>query len=83
MKKVKGQFIGKVKISLDSKYIKGKGIEEDIEKTKKIKEKMKQELKEILEKYKKQFRMYETAEDIYLEALREEAKKILKRQGKI
>lgn len=79
MKKVKGQFIGTVKISLDSKYIHGKGVGEDIEKTKKIKEKMKQELKEILKKYKKQFKMYETAEDIYLEALREEAIKIIKK----
>lgn len=78
MKKVNGQFIGKVKVSLDSKYINGTGLDEDINKTKLIQENMQKELKEVLEKYKKQFRMFETAEDIYLETLREEALKIIK-----
>lgn len=79
MKEIKGQFIGKVKVSMDSKYINGRGLEEDIIKTNKIKNNMQEELKQVLEKYKKQFRMYETAEDIYLEILREEALKIIKR----
>lgn len=77
MRKVNGQFIGKVKVSLDSKYINGTGLDEDIIKTNSIKSNMQKELNEVLEKYKKQFKMYETAEDIYLETIREEALKII------
>lgn len=77
MRKVNGQFIGKVKVSLDSKYINGTGLDADISKTNSIKSNMQKELNEVLEKYKKQFKMYETAEDIYLETIREEALKII------
>ncbi len=80
MKQVKGTFIGKTKVSNDSKYINGIGLDEDIAKTKLIKENMKKELKELLNRYKKQFRMFETAEDLYLETLREEALKIIDKQ---
>ena len=81
MKKVNGTFIGKVKVSLDSKYINGTGLDEDINKTNLIKKNMQEELNQVLEKYKKQFQMYETAEDIYLETLREEALKIIKEEA--
>ncbi len=77
MKKVNGQFIGKVKVSMDSKYINGTGLDEDIAKTQTIIKNMRNELNEVLERYKKQFRMFETAEEIYLEMLREEARKII------
>lgn len=80
MKQVNGTFIGKTKVSNDSKYINGSGLDEDIAKTNLIKEDMQRELNQILDKYKKKFRMFETAEDLYLETLREEAIKIIDKQ---
>lgn len=83
MKNINGTFIGKVNVSLDSKYINGTGLDEDINKTNLIINNMQNELNEILDKYKKQFRMYETAEDLYIETLREEVIKILKSRGEL
>ena len=80
MKQVNGTFIGKTKVSNDSKYINGIGLDEDIAKTNSIKEDMQRELNQILDKYKRKFRMFETAEDLYLETLREEAIKIIDKQ---
>ena len=83
MKKINGIFIGKVKVSSDSKYINGNGLDKDINKTNLIKNNMQEELNRVLEKYKKQFRMFETAEDLYIEILREEVIKILERRGEL
>lgn len=81
MKKVNGQFIGKIKVSLDSKYMNGEGLDEDIRKTSNNLEEMRKELKLVLEKYKKRFRNFETAEDEYIEVLRDEVLKILDERG--
>lgn len=81
MKKINGQFIGKVKVSLDSKYMNGKGLDEDIRKTSNNLEEMRKELDLVLEKYKKRFRNFETAEDEYIEVLRDEVLKILNKRG--
>ena len=83
MKKVNGTFVGKIKLSLDSKYMHGTGLDEDINKTNLIIQNMQEELKQVLEKYKKQFRMFESAEDLYIEVLREEVIKILKERGEL
>lgn len=83
MKNINGTFIGKVNVSCDSKYINGNGLDEDINKTNLIIKNMQNELNEVLDKYKKQFRMYETAEDLYIEVLREEVIKILKSRGEL
>lgn len=83
MKNVNGQFTGKIKVSNDSKYMHGQGLDEDIRNTKNKLDKMKKELNEVLEKYRGQFRHYKTAEDEYIEILRNEVIKILKRRGEL
>lgn len=75
MKKVRGQFIGKVKVSCDSKYMHGTGINEDIAKTKGKINAFKHELETVIDMcYKRHvnsFKQYETAIDILQETLRE------------
>lgn len=75
MKKVNGQFIGKIKVSMDSKYINGTGLDEDIAKTKRNKDMFKHELETVIDmcydRHVKNFRLYETAIDILQETLRE------------
>lgn len=84
MKNIGGTFIGKSKIGPDSKYYNNeKGLDEDVQRTKTIKLNMQEELNEVLKRYKKQFRMFETAEDLYIEVLREEVIKILKRRREL
>lgn len=81
MKQVNGIFIGKTKVNNDSKYNDSNEFVRDIIKTKLIKEDMQKELNEILEKYKRQFKMFETGEDLYLETLRKEALRIIQKQA--
>lgn len=83
MKKINGQFIGKVKVSLDSKYMHGVGLDKDVRDTNRKLKNMQKELNLILEKYKQLFRNYETAENKYIEVLRDEVLKILKRRGEL
>lgn len=75
MKKNKGIFKGKIKVSADSKYMHGKGIDEDIEKTKRNINLFKHELETVIdmcyERHVNNFKMYETAVDITRETLRE------------
>lgn len=75
MKKIKETFMGKVKVSADSKYVHGKGINEDIEKTKRNINLFKHELETVIdmcyERHVNNFKMYETAVDITRETLRE------------
>lgn len=75
MKKVNGQFIGKVKVSLDSKYINKEGLDEDIARTRKNRDMFKHELETVIdmcyERHVKSFKQYETAVDILQETLRE------------
>lgn len=73
MKKINGQFIGKIKVSLDSKYINGTGLDEDIAKNKKKIEMFKHELETVIdmcyERHVNNFKQYETAIDILQETL--------------
>lgn len=75
MKKVNGQFLGKVKVSLDSKYMHGKGLDEDVAKNKRKAEMFKHELETAIdmcyERHVNNFRDYKTAIDALQEALRE------------
>ena len=75
MKKVKGQFLGKIKVSNDSKYIKGKGLDEEIAETKRKTEMFKHELETVIDmcysRHVDNFKQYETAIDILQETLRE------------
>lgn len=75
MKKVNGQFLGKIKVSMDSKYINGAGLDEDIAKTKKKIEIFKHELETVIDmcyqRHVKNFKLYKTAIDILQETLRE------------
>lgn len=75
MKKVNDQFIGKVKVSADSKYINGIGIDEDVKKTERNINLFKHELETVIdmcyERHVNNFKMYETAVDITRETLRE------------
>lgn len=75
MKKIKGQFFGKIKVSNDSKYINRTGINEDIAETRRKVEKFKHELETVIDmsytKHINNFRQYETAVDILQETLRE------------
>lgn len=75
MKKVKETFLGKVKVSLDSKYINGEGLDEDVRETKRKINLFKHELEEVIdmcyERHVSNFRMYETAIDVMQETLRE------------
>ena len=75
MKKVNGQFIGKIKVSMDSKYINGTGLDEDIAKTKRNKDMFKHELETVIDmcydRHVKNFRLYETAIDVLQETLTE------------
>lgn len=75
MKNVNGCFIGKIKVSLDSKYMHGKGLDEDIKSTEKKVDMFRHELETtidmVYEKHVKNFRMYETAIDILKETLRD------------
>ena len=48
MKKVKGQFIGKIKVSNDSKYIHGTGLDEDIAENKRKTEMFKHDLEKVI-----------------------------------
>ena len=75
MRKIGGQFKGKIKVSADSKYMHGDGIDEDIEKTRKNIELFKHELETVIDmcyqRHVNNFRLYETAIDILQETLRE------------
>jgi hypothetical protein len=75
MKKVNGIFLGKTKVSNDSKYINGVGLDEDILKTEMITKCFKHELETVIdmcyERHFKNFKQYETAIDILQETLRE------------
>lgn len=75
MKKVNGQFIGKIKVSMDSKYINQKGLDEDIARTQKNRDMFKHELETVIdmcyERHVNNFKQYETAVDILQETLRE------------
>lgn len=75
MKKVNGQFVGKVKVSADSKYMHGQGIDEDIKATNQKIEMFKHELETVIdmcyERHVGNFKQYETAVDILQETLRE------------
>lgn len=74
MKKVNGQFIGKVKVSNDSKYLHGNGLDEDIKNNRIKSEAFKHELETVIdmcyERHVSNFRQYETAIDILQETLR-------------
>lgn len=78
MKKVKGQFIGKIEVSMDSKYINGKGLDEDIAETKRKVKMFKDELETVIdmcyERHVNNFKQYETAVDILQETLRNKFK---------
>lgn len=75
MKKVNGQFIGKIKVSMDSKYINQEGLDEDIAKTQRNRDMFKHELETVIdmcyERHVKNFKQYETAVDILQETLRD------------
>lgn len=75
MKKVKGQFTGKIKVSNDSKYIHGTGLDEDIAENKRKAEMFKHELETVIDmcysRHVDNFKQYETAIDILQETLRE------------
>lgn len=75
MKNVNGQFIGRVKVSNDSKYFNGVGLDEDIANTEAKRECFKHELETVIDmcyqRHFQNFRQYETAIDILQETLRE------------
>ena len=76
MKKVNGQFIGKIKVSMDSKYINQKGLDEDIARAQRNRDMFKHELETVIDmcydRHAKNFKQYETAVDILQETLREQ-----------
>ena len=75
MKKVNGQFIGKIKVSMDSKYINQTGLDEDIARTEMKRNIFKHELETVIDmcyqRHVNNFKQYETAVDILQETLRE------------
>ncbi len=75
MKKVNGQFIGKIKVSMDSKYINQTGLDEDIARTEMKRNMFKHELETVIDmcyqRHVNNFKQYETAVDILQETLRE------------
>lgn len=75
MKLINGVFIGKTKISNDSKYINGVGLNEDIANTEVKINSFKHELETVIDmcyqRHFRNFKQYETAIDILQETLRE------------
>lgn len=75
MKKVNGTFIGKMKISADSKYYDREGLNKDVEDTNKKINMFKHELETVIdmcyERHVGNFKQYETAIEILQETLRD------------
>ena len=87
MRQVNGQFIGKSKVSLDSKYINKNTnqLDKDIEETTKKVNSFKHELETAIdmcyERNVNQFRMYETAAETVQEVLRNKFVEYAKKVG--
>ena len=75
MKKVNGQFIGKIKVSMDSKYINQKGLDEDIARAQRNRDMCKHELETVIDmcydRHAKNFKQYENFIE-FIESLEKE-----------